>query len=121
LQAGLEHAMRDRVKNNQPTPGMEAALRRLILSLERGKPDYENASPLFRRDFAGGVAFHPIPNQELGRDEIHHLRKNRPEWLGCLPYALCQWQRRMERRPARSERHNKGLGSRGFHFDGGLF
>jgi hypothetical protein len=41
----IEAALADRIKNNMPSPGTEAFLRRYIASQEAGKPDYSEMTP----------------------------------------------------------------------------
>ena len=40
-----ENALAQRIRNNQPSPGTEASLRRYIESLEKGAPNYEEMGP----------------------------------------------------------------------------
>jgi hypothetical protein len=40
----LEDALAARIRNNKPSPGTEASLRRYIASLEKGAPNYEEMS-----------------------------------------------------------------------------
>jgi len=42
----LEQPLRDRIKNNKPSPGTEDFLRRYFLSLESGKPNYDDMPPM---------------------------------------------------------------------------
>ena len=44
-QALLDQRFRDHIKNNVASPGTEASLRRYIVSLENGRPNYEEMRP----------------------------------------------------------------------------
>lgn len=42
----MEEALARRIKDNQPSPGTEASLRRYIESLEKGAPNYDEMEPV---------------------------------------------------------------------------
>ncbi|HWY62141.1 MAG TPA: M56 family metallopeptidase [Rhizomicrobium sp.] len=46
LYTKLEQPLRDRIKSNMPSPGTEDWLRRYILALESGKPNYDAMPPV---------------------------------------------------------------------------
>ena len=121
MQAELEQAMRDRVKSNKPFPGREEALRRLILSLERGKPDYENTSPYLAAILREGSPFIQSRIRNWGEMKSITFEKIAPNGWDIYKVRFANGSAEWSVGPLDQNGMIRGLGSRSFHFSGGLF